>query len=60
MGSFLLVWFDGNVEKAFAEVATGQNEFTVWHRAQLAEVTGLDLSSPDEGSPPELLLDWSS
>jgi hypothetical protein len=58
MGSFMLVWFDGNVEKAFAEVATGQDEFTAWHRAQLADVTGLDLRQPDEGPPPELLLDW--
>jgi hypothetical protein len=58
MGSFMLVWFDGDVEKAFGEVAAGQDEFTVWHRAQLRDVTGLDLSQPDEGPPPELLLDW--
>jgi hypothetical protein len=58
MGSFMLVWFDGNVEKAFEAVVTGQDDFTVWHRAQLQDVTGLDLSQPDEGPPPELLLDW--
>jgi hypothetical protein len=58
MGSFLLVWFDGDVEKAFAAVIGGQDEFTKWHRAQLLDVTGLDLSVPDEGPPPELLLDW--
>ena len=40
MGSFLLVWFDGDIEKAFGEVATGQDEFTAWHRSQLHDVTG--------------------
>ena len=49
MGSFMLVWFEGNVAKAFAEVAAGQDEFTVWHRAQLADVTGLDLN--ERGRP---------
>lgn len=58
-GSFMLVWFEGNIEKAFDDVATGQDEFTVWHRAQLLEVTGIDLTKPEEGPPPELLLDWS-
>jgi len=57
-GSFMLVWFEGNVEKAFEDVATGQDEFTVWHRAQLLDVTGIDLTKPEEGPPPELLLDW--
>jgi hypothetical protein len=57
-GSFMLVWFEGNVEKAFEDVATGQDEFTPWHRAQLADVTGLDLSAPDDASPPEIVLDW--
>ena len=58
MGSFLLFWFDGNVEKAFEAVMTGQDEFTIWHRARLLAVTGIDLNQPDEGPPPELLLDW--
>ena len=57
-GSFMLVWFEGNVEKAFEDVATGQDEFTVWHRAQLLDITGLDLTKPEEGPPPEMVLDW--
>jgi hypothetical protein len=57
-GSFMLVWFEGNVAKAFADVATGQDAFTVWHRAQLQAITGLDLSKPEEGPPPETTLDW--
>lgn len=58
LGAFMLVWFDGNIEQAFGEVATGQGEFTVWHRAQLHDVTGIDLSQPDDGPLPELLIDW--
>ena len=58
MGAFLLFWFDGDIEKAFGEVITGQDEFTAWHRARLKEVTGIDLSQPMEGPLPELLLDW--
>ena len=57
-GSFFLLWFEGNVEKAFEDVATGQDGFTVWHRAQLLEIFGLDVSEPEEGPPPELALDW--
>jgi hypothetical protein len=41
-------------------VATDQEEFTVWHRAQLLDVTGLDLNQPSEGPGPELLLDWEA
>ena len=58
IGSFMLVWFEGNVEKAFAVVATGEDAFTAWHRAQLEAVTGLDLSKPEDGAPPETVIDW--
>ena len=60
MGSFMLVWVEGDVEKAMKDVATGQDEFTTWHRAQLKEITGVDLTQPSDASPPELLLDWSA
>jgi hypothetical protein len=29
MGSFILVWFEGDVEKAFADLATNDSEFMV-------------------------------
>ena len=58
-GAFLLFWFDGDVEKAFASVIGGDDEFTVWHRAQLHDVTGIDLAASNGGAPPETLLDWS-
>jgi hypothetical protein len=58
-GAFLLFWFDGDIEKAFAAVITGDDEFTVWHREQLREVTGIDIAAgADDGAPPEILLDW--
>ena len=57
-GAVLLVWFEGNVERAFEVIATGQDAFTAWYRAQLEEVTGIDLRQPAAGPPPETLLDW--
>lgn len=56
-GSFMLVWFEGDVEKAFAELATAQDAFTVWFRGEILNVTGVDMSAPAEGGP-ELLVDW--
>jgi hypothetical protein len=58
MGSFLLVWFEGDIEKAFGDHATHQSEFSAWFRAKVLEVTGVDLGAPPQGSLPELLVDW--
>jgi hypothetical protein len=60
MGSFVLVWFEGDVEKAFADLATDTDEFSTWFRAQVKDTTGVDLAAPDDGPPPELLTDWSA
>jgi len=57
-GSFLLLWFEGDVERAFGAVITGQDEFTTWHRERLMEVAGIDLTRADSGPSPEVLLDW--
>jgi hypothetical protein len=59
MGSFVLVWFDGDVEAAFGDLATANDEFTVWFREQVKDVTGLDMAAPNEDPLPELTLDWS-
>jgi hypothetical protein len=58
MGSFLLVWFEGDVEKAFADLATNDSEFMTWFRGQVLVLTGVDLSAPPEGPPPAVLVDW--
>jgi hypothetical protein len=58
MGSFMLVWFEApDIEKSFADLATSADEFTVWFRDQVKELTGVDLSAPPESPPPEVLVD---
>jgi hypothetical protein len=61
MGSFMLVWFEApDVEKASTEIATSSDEFTIWFRSQIKDVTGVDMGAPPEGPPPEVLVDWTS
>ena len=60
MGSFMVVWFEGDVEKAFGDLATDNSEFTTWFRAEVKEITGFDLAAPPEGPLPTVLLDWHS
>jgi hypothetical protein len=58
MGSFMLVWFEApDIEKAFAELAGDDSEFTVWFRDQVKDLTGVDLGAPPEGPPPDVLVD---
>lgn len=58
MGSFMLVWFEGDVEKAFSDLAADQSEFATWFRAQAKDITGVDLGAPPEEPPPDVLIDW--
>ena len=60
MGSFLLVWFEGNVPEAFADLATDDSEFMKWFRGRVLDVTGVDLAAPPAGPPPEVLFDWQA
>jgi hypothetical protein len=60
MGSFMLVWFEGDVEKAFTELATDDSEFSAWFRAQVLDVTGVDLAAPSDAAPPAVLLDYGA
>jgi hypothetical protein len=60
MGSFMLIWFEApDIEKAFMELATSGDEFTIWFRDQVKDVSGVDLSAPPESPPPDLLVDWT-
>ena len=43
MGSFMLVWFEGDVEKAFNDLATRLRVHD-WFRARVLDVTGVDLA----------------
>lgn len=58
MGSFMLVWFEGDVEKAFADLATNDSDFATWFRGQVLDVTGVDLGAPSDEQPPSVLVDW--
>jgi hypothetical protein len=58
MGSFMLVWFEGDIEKAFTDLATDDSEFITWFRGQVLAVTGVDLGAPPDGPPPAVLVDW--
>lgn len=58
MGSFMLVWFEGDIEKAFADLATDDSDFMKWFRGQVDDVTGFDLAAPPDGPPPTVLVDW--
>jgi hypothetical protein len=58
MGSFMLVWFEApDIEKAFTELATAGDEFTIWFRDQVKDLTGVDLGAPPESPPPDVLVD---
>lgn len=38
MSSLVLVWLEGDVEKAFADLATDDSEFTTWFRARRGDL----------------------
>jgi hypothetical protein len=60
MGSLMLVWFEGDLEKAFADLATNDSEYMTWFRARVLEVCGVDLAAPPEGPPPAVLIDYQA
>jgi hypothetical protein len=60
MGSFMLVWFEGNVEKAFGDLATAASDFATWFRGQVQEITGVDLAAPMEGPLPDVVVNWTA
>jgi hypothetical protein len=60
MGSFMLVWFEGDVEKAFGDLASDNSDFATWLRQQVKEITGVDLAAPPEGPLPEVVVNWSA
>jgi hypothetical protein len=58
MGSFMLVWFEGDVEKAFADLASNDSDFVTWFRGRVLDLTGVDLRAPSGEPPPAVLVDW--
>jgi hypothetical protein len=58
--ALVLVWFESpDPEKSFAELAQDTSDFAVWFRGRVKEVSGVDLTEPQEGGP-ELILEWSA
>ena len=58
MGDFVVVTLEGDEpEKAFANFAAGNDEFTNWFAEQVKTVHGVDLRQPPPGPLPELILD---
>ena len=60
MGSFINVWFEGDVESAFSDLATNDDEYIVWFRSAVMDVTGVDMTQPDDSTPPEVIVDWKA
>jgi hypothetical protein len=60
MGSLMLVWFEGDVEKAFGDLATDDSEYMMWFRSRVLDVTGVDLAAPSDDPPPAVLIDYSA
>ena len=59
MGSLMLVHFEANdIEKSFAALAQSSEDFDVWFRGRVQELTGVDLAAEPDGPPPEIILDW--
>lgn len=59
MGDLVLVRFEcDDVEASFARLATSTDDFDVWFRGRVLEISGVDLAAPPEGAPPEIILDW--
>ena len=59
MGSLMLVWFEGDVDKAFADLAS-DSELTTWFRGRVLDITGVDLGAPSGDPPPTVLGDYQA
>ena len=58
-GHAIIVFFDGDIERTFTELATGTDEFTVWYRVQVLAIGGPDLTGDDQPAS-EVILEWSA
>lgn len=59
MGDFLIVYYHSpDPAKVHAALAVSQEPFDVWFRAQILDLTGIDISTP-LGDLPRQILAWS-
>ena len=56
--AMVLVWFEcPDPEKSFVELSQDSSDFAIWFRAQVMNISGVDLTEVPEGGP-EVVLDW--
>lgn len=59
MGDFLIVYYQApDPDKVHAALAVSDEPFDVWFRAQVLDITGIDISTPMTGLPSQIL-NWS-
>jgi len=59
MGDFIIVYYiSPDPDAVHAALAVSEEPFDVWFRAQVLDVTGMDLSTPMTGLPTQIL-NWS-
>jgi Family of unknown function (DUF6176) len=55
-GMFTVVYIESeDFEKAFSQFVESQDEFDLWFKSRVREISGLDLNDPPEMELPELL-----
>ncbi|MFQ5427115.1 MAG: hypothetical protein ACE5EV_08545 [Gaiellales bacterium] len=60
-GTVVLVWGEGDdVEAGFEYMATATGEDIEWMRGRIKDVSGIDMTEPDDGPLPDVILDWSA
>ena len=60
-GTFVLIWFEADdIEATLGHMATATGEDADWMRGRIKDVTGVDMSEPDDSPPPEVILEWSA
>ena len=57
-GDFVIVTLEGNdPTAAFAKFGQGTDPFTIWFKAQVMEIHGMDLGAPPPGPLPKQVVD---
>ncbi len=59
MGDFMIVYYHApDPEAVHAALAVSEEPFDVWFRSQVLDITGIDISTPLENLPKQIL-NWS-
>lgn len=59
MGDFMIVYYHApDLEAVHSALAASQEPFDVWFRAQILDLTGIDISTPMDNLPQQVLA-WS-